>query len=101
MPTNWFESSATFKKCTAEKASFILLSQFDLAFTVIAVSLGFTEINPIMNYLIHMPVLLLVLKLAIPVLIAWFIPGKLLLPSIALLAVVAIWNIKEMLFFLL
>ncbi len=101
MATNWSESSATFRKCTAEKASFILLSQFDLAFTVIAVSLGFTEINPIMNYFIHMPVLLLVLKLAIPVLIAWLIPGKLLLPSIALLAVVAVWNIKEMLFFLL
>jgi hypothetical protein len=100
MATNWFEAPATFRKCTLLKASFILLSQFDLAFTVLAVSLGFTEINPLMNYLIHMPVLLLVLKLAIPVLIAWLIPGRLLLPSIALLALVAIWNIKEMLFFM-
>lgn len=101
MPASWFESSATFRKCTAEKASFILLSQFDLVFTVIAVSLGFTELNPIVSYLIHMPVFLLILKLAIPVLLAWLIPGKLLLPSIALLAVVAVWNIKEMISFLL
>lgn len=101
MATNWFESSATFKSCTAEKVSFILLSQFDLTVTVVAVSLGFTEINPFMSFLIRLPLLLLVVKLAIPVLIAWLIPGRLLLPSIALLALVAIWNIKEMLVFLL
>jgi hypothetical protein len=99
--TNWFESSATFKRCTAEKASFILLSQFDLALTILAMYLGFTEINPLMNFLIHIPVLLLLIKLVIPVLIAWLIPGRLLLPSIALLALVAIWNIKELLVFLL
>ena len=84
-----------------EKASFILLSQFDLALTILAMYLGFTEINPLMNFLIYIPVLLLLVKLVIPVLIAWLIPGRLLLPSIALLALVAIWNIKELLVFLL
>jgi hypothetical protein len=63
--------------------------------------LGFAEINPLMNFLIHIPVLLLLVKLVIPVLIAWLIPGRLLLPSIALLALVAIWNIKELLVLLL
>ena len=101
MATNWFESSATFKKCTVAKASFILLSQFDLTLSVVAVSLGFTEINPVMNFLVHIPVLLLLVKLVIPVLIAWLIPGRLLLPSIALLALVSIWNLKELLVFLL
>ncbi len=101
MATNWFESSATFKKGTVAKASFILLSQFALALTILAMYLGFAEINPLMNFLIHIPVLLLLVKLVIPVLIAWFIPGRLLLPSIALLALVAIWNIKELLVFLL
>lgn len=101
MATNWFESSATFKKSTALKVSFIILSQFDLAFTLVAVSVGFTELNPLISFIIRLPVLLLMVKLVIPVLIAWLIPGRLLLPSIALLAGVAIWNIKEMLFFLL
>jgi hypothetical protein len=101
MATNWFESSATFKRCTVEKASFILLSQFDLALTILAMYLGFAEINPLMNFLIRIPVLLLLVKLVIPVLIAWVIPGRLLLPSIALLALVAIWNIKELLVFVL
>ena len=101
MATNWFEAPATFKKCTGFKVTFIVLSQFDLAFTLVALSLGFTELNPLMYYLIHLPVLLLVLKLVIPVLIAWLIPGRLLLPSIVLLAAVAVWNVKEMFFFLL
>jgi hypothetical protein len=99
MTTNWFEASATFKKCTVEKASFILLCLFDLTFSVVAVSLGFTELNPVMNFLIQIPVLLLLVKLAIPILIAWLIPGRLLWPSIALLALVTIWNIKEILVF--
>jgi hypothetical protein len=99
MTTNWFEASATFKKCTVEKASFILLCLFDLTLSVVAVSQGFTEINPLMSFLIRVPILLLVVKLAIPVLIAWLIPGRLLWPSIALLALVAVWNIKEILVF--
>jgi hypothetical protein len=101
MSTNWFEASATFKKCTVEKVSFILLSLFDLTLSVVAVSLGFTEINPFMAFLISVPILLLVVKLAIPVLIAWLIPGRLLWPSIALLALVTLWNIKEIIFFFL
>ena len=100
MATGWRESSATFKKCTVEKASFILLNQLDLTLTVVAVSLGFTEMNPVMKYLLQAPALLLIVKLAIPIAIAWLIPGRILIPSIALLARVVIWNIKELLFFL-
>ena len=99
MTTNWFEASATFKKCTVEKASFILLCLLDLTLSVLAVSMGFTEINPVMNFLIRIPALLLLVKLGIPILIAWLIPGRLLWPSIALLAAVTIWNIKEILAF--
>lgn len=101
MTTNWFESSATFKKCTREKVLFILLCEFDLTFTVVAVSLGFTEVNPFMSFLITLPILLIIIKLVMPVLIAWLIPGRLLLPSIALLALVTIWNVKEILIFFL
>jgi len=97
---NSWDSAATFRSCTAEKVSFILLNQFDLTLTVLAIYLGFSELNPFLMRLVSIPALLLVFKLAIPILIAWLIPGKLLLPSIALLALVIIWNIKEILLFI-
>jgi len=100
MVTNWWDSSATFKRCTLEKVSFILLSLFDLTLTILAINLGLSEINPLVRYLIQIPLLLLIIKLAIPVLIAWIMPGKLLLPSIALLALIVVWNIKELVIFL-
>jgi hypothetical protein len=100
MAANWLDSSVTFKKCTAEKASFILLSLFDLALTILAMYLGLWEINPLVRLLVHIPILLLLVKLVIPVLIAWIMPGRLLLPSIAALALVVIWNIKELFVFL-
>ena len=99
MTSSW-DSVATFRSCTAEKASFILLNQFDLTLTVLAIYLGFSELNPFLRQLLSIPVLLLVFKIAIPILIAWLIPGRLLLPSIALLAIVVTWNIKEIFFFL-
>ena len=101
MTANWWESAGTFRKCTTEKTSFILLCGFDLTLTVLAMYLGLAELNPFIRYLIQIPALLLVIKLAIPVLIAWLMPGRLLLPSIALLSLVVIWNIKELLVFLL
>ena len=100
MIANLWDSAATFKRDTAEKASFVLLNQLDLALTFLAMSFGFTEMNPFMRYLLNLPVVLLVVKLAIPLLIAWLIPGKFLLPAIALLALVILWNIKELLFVL-
>jgi hypothetical protein len=100
MAINWFESSVTFRRCTAEKVSFIILSQFDLILTLLAMHLGLSEINPLMRYLFNIPVLLLIVKFAIPLLIAWLIPGRLLVPSIALLALIAIWNIRELIVFL-
>ena len=100
MTANLWGSAATFRQCTAEKASFVLLSQFDLAATVLAVYLGFTELNPFIRLIINIPILLLMVKLAIPIIIAWLVPGKLLLPAIVLLALAAIWNIKEIILFI-
>ncbi len=101
METSWWDSSATFRRCTAEKASFILLSQFDLTLTILAMNLGLTELNPFIRYLIQIPALLLLIKLAIPILIAWLMPGRLLWPSIGLLALIVVWNIKELVIYLL
>jgi len=100
MTANLWGSAATFRRCTAEKASFVLLNQFDLTLTVLAVYLGLSELNPFIRHLVNIPILLLVIKLAFPLLIAWLIPGKLLLPSIALLTLVIIWNVKEVVLFL-
>jgi len=95
------DSAVTFKKCTVSKIAFILLNQFDLSLTVLAISLGLTELNPFVRFLVEIPALLILVKLVIPVLIAWIMPGKLLLPSIALLAIVVLWNIKELIIFFL
>ena len=101
MVTSWWDSSTTFKRCTTEKVSFVFLCVFDLALTILAMYLGLYEMNPFIRFLVHVPLLLLMVKLFIPVLIAWLMPGKLLLPSIALLALVVIWNLKELAVFLL
>ena len=99
MVTGVWESTATFKKCTVEKASFVFLCLLDLILTMAAINLGLTEINPLVGYLVQIPVLFLMVKMFIPVIIAWILPGKLLLPSIGLLALVVIWNIKELVIF--
>ena len=97
--TNWWESTATFKKCTFEKLSFIFLCLLDLMLTMVAINLGLSEMNPLVSYMIQIPALLLMVKMFIPVIIAWILPGKLLLPSIGLLALVVAWNIKELIIF--
>jgi len=100
MIARWWESTATFKKCTTLKASFILLCLLDLALTVVAINFGLFEMNPFVRYLFNLPALLVIIKLVIPLLIAWLIPGRFLLPSIALLAFVFVWNVKELVLFL-
>lgn len=78
-----------------------MLNQLDLALTISATSLGLSELNPFMRSLLaNLPELLLV-KLIIPVFIAWLIPGRLLLPAIGLLSVVVAWDLKKLSFFLL
>ncbi len=84
----------------ALKASYVILHQVDLVLTVLAVYLGFSELNPLMRDLLATPLQLVVVKLVIPLLIAWFVPSKFLIPAIALLAIVVGWNVKELLFLL-
>ena len=98
---NLWASAGTFRHSLAEKASFVLLNQLDLALTLLAFNLGLTELNPLVRYAATVPVLLLLMKVAVPLLIAWLVPGRLLLPAIVLLCLVVAWNIRELLFFLL
>lgn len=101
MTTGWRESSLTFKKSIVEKASFILLNHLDLVLTLVAFSLGFTEVNPVMRFLLQAPALLLLFKLLVPIAIAWLVPGRVLLPGIVLLGAVVVWNTKEIITFFL
>ena len=96
MTANLFASAATFRECAAEKASFVLLSELDLVLTVLAMSLGFSELNPLMRELLNSPVQLLLVKCLLPFLIAWVTPGKLLLPAILALGFVVGWDTKEL-----
>jgi len=59
-------------------------------------SIGFTELNPFMQNLLDNPVQLFLAKCAIPLLIAWLAPGKLLIPAIIAMAIVVGWDIKEL-----
>lgn len=80
-----------------EKVSFVLLNQLDLTLTVIAVSFGFSELNPFMKYLLAIPAQMVLFKVVVPLFIAWLTPSRLLLPSLFFLCLVAVWDIKELL----
>jgi len=99
-PFLW-DSAVTFRRGTVEKASFVLLSQLDIIVTIFALYFGFCELNPLMRSLLDSPIQLLLAKCAVPIFIAWAMPGKLLLPSIAILFFSVGWNLKEMLLCLL
>lgn len=83
------------------KASYIFLHQLDLVSTLYAVSVGLSELNPVMRSLLTTPLLLVTIKLVIPLLIIWLIPSKLLIPAILFLSLVVCWNVKELLLILL
>ncbi|MBI2868669.1 MAG: hypothetical protein HYX96_02445 [Chloroflexi bacterium] len=96
MTASLLSSAATFRRALPEKFSFVLLNQLDLVLTVIAISLGFSELNPWMRGWLESPPQLLLFKAVAPLFIAWLVPGKLLLPSILLLGLVLGWDIKEL-----
>lgn len=97
MTTAWFSSAATFSKSTREKVTFLLLCQVDMVVTACAVSAGFIELNPFVALLLEFPLLFVLMKGLVPLLIAWAVPGKMLLPAAALSGIVFIWNMKELL----
>ena len=83
------------------KVSYVLLHQVDLVLTVLATNLGLCELNPLMRELLTTPLQLVVVKLFIPLLLAWLIPGKLLIPAVIFISLVVVWNVKELLLLLL
>ncbi len=91
-------SVAEFKKGLSIKVAYVLLHQADILMTNFAISAGFRESNPLIRGLLDTPVQLLVFKLVIPLIIAWLVPAKLLLPALALLLVVIGLNLRELSF---
>lgn len=78
------------------KLMYLSLQSIDLGLTVLAVQLGYPELNPLMRAALISTSSLLFLKVFIPLLICWFVPGRLLIPGIVLLAAIVGWNIKEL-----
>jgi hypothetical protein len=78
------------------KVTFMFLQVIDLVLTVIAARYGFPELNPFMRMSLTSVEKLAIFKFGIPMLIAWFVPGLLLIPAILLLGVVVGWNMKEL-----
>jgi len=81
----------------ALRGSYLFLQQLDLILTILAMSLGLSELNPMMKSLLASPIQLALVKVAIPLLVVWFVPGKFLIPAIVLLCMVIGWDIKELL----
>jgi hypothetical protein len=92
-------SAITFKKSTTEKIAFISLNAIDLVLTLFAMNIGANELNPIMRGMISTPMALYTTKLLMPLVLAWLLPGKLLIPSIAVLVFVVGWDARELLVF--
>jgi hypothetical protein len=94
---NFLASAMTFRTCKAEKVSFIVLNWLDLCLTMFAMTIGAHELNPLMRGMFGAPILVYAAKIVIPLFFSWLLPGKVLIPSIGLLVLVAAWNIKELL----
>ena len=85
------------KTDTILKAVFLSLQLVDLALTLAAARSGYPELNPFVRTSLDSVYKLAIFKFGIPVVISWFVPGRLLIPAILLLAGVVGWNIKELL----
>ena len=83
------------------KLSYLSLQLIDLGLTILAVNLGLMELNPFIRGILTAPIQLVMMKLVIPFLVICVVPGRFLVPGIALLSVVVAWNIKELLLLLL
>ena len=79
------------------KVLYLSLQLVDLGLTIMAAQLGYPELNPFMKSALSSPLSLLVIKAFIPFMIAWIVPGKYLIPAIALLCAILAWNLQQLL----
>ncbi len=93
-------TTATLKRGTTIKMFFVFLAFADFFLTLFALRLGFAEHNPLVESLVGNPAYFFMFKVMVSLFLAWLIPSRLLLPSLALLFLVVAWNLKEFLIFL-
>lgn len=84
------------KTDTALKAIFLVLQMTDLVLTLYAARSGFPELNPFMKASLDSIPKMTAIKFGVPLLISWFVPGRLLIPAILLLCGIVGWNVKEL-----
>jgi hypothetical protein len=84
------------KTDTVLKAVFLSLQLVDLTLTLVAARYGYPELNPFVRASLDSVYMLAIFKFCIPVLISWFVPGRLLIPAVILLMGVVGWNVKEL-----
>lgn len=94
-------TTATLQRGLAVKFIFLLLAVADFLFTLMALRLGLTELNPVVVSLANNPGYFFLFKVLVSFFLAWLIPSRLLLPSLALLTFVVAWNVKELLLYFL
>jgi hypothetical protein len=84
------------KTDTFLKVAFLTLQMADLMLTLVAARNGWVELNPVMRAQLDSLAKIAGFKFAVPVLVSWFVPGRLLIPAIILLCLITGWNLKEM-----
>jgi len=89
-------SPAEWRKGLGIKLAYVLLHQADILLTSFALAAGFQEVNPVIRASLETPVQILALKLFIPLLIAWLVPARLLIPAILLLLVIVGFNLTQL-----
>ena len=79
------------------KILYLSLQLVDLGLTVMAAQFGFPELNPFMRAALSSPLSLFVIKALIPLMICWIVPGRYLIPGVALLCGILVWNVHQLL----
>ena len=92
MVTALRQYAGTFGSGIEWKLGFVVLVYLDLVLTLVAIQLGFNEVNPLMVRFLSRPEELIIIKVILPPIIAWLIPARLLAPSLAFMLLVAGWN---------
>ena len=78
------------------KVLYVFLQAADLGMTMMAAYSGYAELNPFVHSLLASPFHMILIKILIPLVIVILIPGKFLIPAVALQAFIIFWNIKEL-----
>jgi hypothetical protein len=81
---------------TALKVAFLTLQMADLMLTLVAARNGWIELNPVMRAQLDALYKIMLFKFAVPILVSWFVPGRLLIPAILLLCGILGWNFHQM-----